>query len=166
MISIVLIVPLWNWNNCWKKHLLLRLSSNRTFMELKSRLEVIRRFNKFVLIVPLWNWNLNLTIVLASWMLVLIVPLWNWNFATLKTPVAEFSSNRTFMELKWHQVFGTNDKGWKVLIVPLWNWNFCNGLLSPHNWLVLIVPLWNWNEPENSAGVTPESSNRTFMELK
>ena len=57
-------------------------------------------------------------------MLVLIVPLWNWNKRSIAwTDTAVFSSNRTFMELKYEGAIKERGFNEKVLIVPLWNWN-------------------------------------------
>mgnify|MGYP001715812469 CR=1 FL=1 len=97
-------------------------SSNRTFMELKlDRLEDVKQ-KKHVLIAPLWNWN--------------SVP---QNYLeALKS-----RSNRTFMELKLpyiHSCF--------------------------HPWKVLIAPLWNWNMLIHYTAARFDCSNRTFMELK
>ena len=57
--TIVLIVPLWNWN---RRRLALflhqgRQGFNRTFMELKWAQAEIWFSMNVVLIVPLWNWN-------------------------------------------------------------------------------------------------------------
>ena len=55
---IVLIVPLWNWNedmNEWAKAM--GQGSNRTFMELKLVNYKWGGTMAQVLIVPLWNWN-------------------------------------------------------------------------------------------------------------
>ena len=53
----VLIVPLWNWNNVEDYTLEKLISSNRTFMELKYVSKYATKDMSFVLIVPLWNWN-------------------------------------------------------------------------------------------------------------
>ena len=76
----VLIVPLWNWNFRSKSDIEReRLRSNRTFMELKSAILILKCITLLiVLIVPLWNWNFLLTLFLGK----------------------GYSSNRTFMELK------------------------------------------------------------------
>ena len=75
----VLIVPLWNWNYLGAPHTMFVVSSNRTFMELKSPCTIDNETIPRVLIVPLWNWNKDFP---------------------LKDVTAE-SSNRTFMELKY-----------------------------------------------------------------
>ena len=76
---IVLIAPLWNWNNYLKRLQPHRFRcSNRTFMELKSR----KMFDLYLEVG------------------VLIAPLWNWNECDGEQYRAERSSNRTFMELK------------------------------------------------------------------
>ena len=54
-----------------------------------------------------------------------------------------FSSNRTFMELKYINQAKINDAQ-----------------------AVLIAPLWNWNLSELIMVITNLRSNRTFMELK
>ena len=122
--TVVLIVPLWNWN--------------------------VRIYNKYlgdyvVLIVPLWNWNTDWGDTFANW------GCFNRTFmelkcrcpAAAKLPARSF--NRTFMELKF-----LTSKGYAfsqdVLIVPLWNWNvFTTTICWTKKW-VLIVPLWNWNQ--------------------
>ena len=76
--ELVLIVPLWNWNEIRAAPTSGTIGFNRTFMELK-----------FV------NGN-----VLGDYAGVLIVPLWNWNFPTFCWIGCTFGFNRTFMELK------------------------------------------------------------------
>ena len=60
-IESVLIVPLWNWNKdtiADNKTTIHRF--NCTFMELKCRSSIDWRYIKLcVLIVPLWNWNMK-----------------------------------------------------------------------------------------------------------
>ena len=151
-------MSLWRWVN--------NKSSNRTFMELKSKTKLGTSFLdncsnrtfmelKFcmllppmlvfpVLIVPLWNWNYTAVQQSFPQKSVLIVPLWNWNFSELLN--------------------GTRISS--VLIVPLWNWN---GLLwhrDRRGAFVLIVPLWNWNGQMRIGSRYVPRSNRTFMELK
>ena len=77
----VLIVPLWNWNNCEVGEKRMILGFNRTFMELKYIKHVKYEMLKCVLIVPLWNWNLIT------------------RKADAQTVVG---FNRTFMELKFY----------------------------------------------------------------
>ena len=120
----VLIVPLWNWNYYKYKLLLIKSSSNCTFMELKYALLLgeqrslvrsnctfmelksasLRRKNwqHDVLIVPLWNWNRLKVDKYFEPYCVLIVPLWNWNKAiTSASTKPSVGSNCTFMELKY-----------------------------------------------------------------
>ena len=100
-VSMVLIVPLWNWNSSisdWDLNLL--VGFNRTFMELK-----------FVL---LYHYLIQYR--------VLIVPLWNWNYQQNQTLVLASRFNRTFMELKFTSIHW-QIRFSQVLIVPLWNWN-------------------------------------------
>ena len=58
------------------------LSFNRTFMELKLRVDFKAFLRLSVLIVPLWNWNPLKTESNGADFSVLIVPLWNWNKQT------------------------------------------------------------------------------------
>ena len=78
-INLVLIVPLWNWNiwavNMWRCD----KCFNRTFMELKLLMVLLRTQSLRVLIVPLWNWNDGYEGMAFCRWTVLIVPLWNWN---------------------------------------------------------------------------------------
>ena len=118
-------------------------SSNRTFMELKSRCFALLIDAPAVLIVPLWNWNPKKTTLSNGVVLVLIVPLWNWNSVWSSLTSLIWCSNRTFMELKSST---TED--------------------YPCHLIVLIVPLWNWNSVSTSRLWRMNCSNRTFMELK
>ena len=97
----VLIVPLWNWNDIQRFQKRLRISSNRTFMELKCGHVKRIKICFPVLIVPLWNWN-------------------EYGPTTLRPHY--HGSNRTFMELKSLCTLSSLVRHW-VLIVPLWNWN-------------------------------------------
>ena len=99
--GVVLIVPLWNWNEGWEDMGNGQEGFNRTFMELKYGLELVEIAEGVVLIVPLWNWNVDGRFNLPSIRAVLIVPLWNWNQAERNI-------------VNWLK---------EVLIVPLWNWN-------------------------------------------
>ena len=102
-LSIVLIAPLWNWNEGWELCDGCRTpGSNRTFMELKFVWVVGNASLVAVLIAPLWNWNFRLLAYHKIANDVLIAPLWNWN--------------SSFKEQEIHCVV--------VLIAPLWNWNF------------------------------------------
>ena len=123
-----------------------KMSSNRTFMELKSH----------SLLLPLGPspTSSNRTFMELKWnnkqagsraMVVLIVPLWNWNCSRGRCKCCPLcSSNRTFMELKClpRQAIPTSAQR------------------------VLIVPLWNWNSRPPTASSRRTCSNRTFMELK
>ena len=77
--SIVLIVPLWNWNSDTGSKLQGGESFNRTFMELK------------------YADGGNCFHILQ----VLIVPLWNWNGEVYVKSDGTLCFNRTFMELKY-----------------------------------------------------------------
>ena len=120
---VVLIVPLWNWNDKGGDP---------------------EEFKQMVLIVPLWNWNETPRRYHHAWWIVLIVPLWNWN--TESRPVTDMGqgSNRTFMELKWRSrltlqrwVLSSNRTFMELKLRNGVEWFL---------WLsVLIVPLWNWN---------------------
>ena len=79
VVSEVLIVPLWNWNQEFLKLVELPPRSNRTFMELKFVTYTAVSKAKLVLIVPLWNWNSKEEEEKQKEQEVLIVPLWNWN---------------------------------------------------------------------------------------
>ena len=79
----VLIVPLWNWNPSRRRYTTIARSSNRTFMELKLTSSPTKYFDEYVLIVPLWNWN----------------TLYNVDYLN-----GSNSSNRTFMELKFGNI--------------------------------------------------------------
>ena len=140
---------------------------NRTFMELKYKINIIWNINWQVSIVPLWNWNCvfrdGKSIFLACF-------------------------NRTFMELKSMFCITINGLA-PVSIVPLWNWNrwatwqtsrtrefqsylygieIGNCKLHDCRWGgVSIVPLWNWNRRYCSVPQRIDGRfNRTFMELK
>ena len=79
--TIVLIVPLWNWNRrFYAVSAKPSACSNCTFMELKYLMENSTRHIFTVLIVPLWNWNCILMYLMSNVM----------------------SSNCTFMELKYN----------------------------------------------------------------
>mgnify|MGYP007010845778 CR=1 FL=1 len=139
--------------------------SNCTFMELKYHLSYIGIDRWSVLIVPLWNWNLWFQSLLFYFFPVLIVPLWNWNLNLIVALIQNFSSNCTFMELKFCRG-NCNYKSTSVLIVPLWNWNYIM-IDVTFDWEVLIVPLWNWNMGFVLAQIVAiMRSNCTFMELK
>ena len=56
---VVLIVPLWNWNDAKQQYSTDHEGSNCTFMELKYRFGAVLSKETLVLIVPLWNWNLR-----------------------------------------------------------------------------------------------------------
>ena len=165
--DLVLIVPLWNWNDI--KHLHPSLYSaciNCTVVELKQRANTSDNRAIVVLIVPLWNWNkrsrtgnnekrrINCTVVElkqpdakinGSNAMVLIVPLWNWNCRRWQSFCACLSSiNCTVVELKR---------------LPNRN-HFLNTKT------VLIVPLWNWNDFFNYLMTGNQSINCTVVELK
>ena len=141
----VLIVPLWNWNG-------LQLQNYFVYAS--------------VLIVPLWNWNSNKALAALTEISVLIVPLWNWNLRLIAHSIEAGGSNRTFMELKYHQnIFCLTQE--QVLIVPLWNWNttrerFCIIVLFSSNRTFMELKWASMLHPFSTAC----SSNRTFMELK
>ena len=64
--GIVLIAPLWNWNDGYEGMAFCRWTgSNRTFMELKLHKTVAMEAVMPVLIAPLWNWNLLSEFVLS-----------------------------------------------------------------------------------------------------
>ena len=101
-INFVLIVPLWNWNEEAYSYLGNYGCFNRTFMELKFDALCFCSFAVCVLIVPLWNWNSNIASKYNTLAFVLIVPLWNWNQETIVAHITiTHSFNRTFMELKF-----------------------------------------------------------------
>ena len=84
-LRVVLIAPLWNWNDQLMILIFPRFeSSNRTFMELKFQMSPFWIVFPIVLIAPLWNWNEVAESILIS---------------------EEASSNRTFMELKFEGPF-------------------------------------------------------------
>ena len=142
--SLVLIVPLWNWNRCYLVCNILKASSNRTFMELKLLRGCLKGAISLVLIVPLWNWNQGNNNKHRAQKIVLIVPLWNWNGRLVSQEQMIRRSNRTFMELKLTiRIYRFMNS--YVLIVPLWNWNDTRHWSWCINLYVLIVPLWNWN---------------------
>ena len=163
------------------------VSSNCTFMELKSASRWRPTTRQLVLIVPLWNWN-PLPRWTCCWLLaVLIVPLWNWNINTARKTSGIKGSNCTFMELKyahywlWSHLIPVlivplwnwnRNRQWialscaMVLIVPLWNWNKKSNRCQCGRREVLIVPLWNWNLIEYKKMIRDWCSNCTFMELK
>ena len=130
--SMVLIVPLWNWNIFWR------------YIPIKIN---------FVVIVPLWNWNIFWRYIPIQINFVLIVPLWNWNEEAYSYLGNYGCFNRTFMELKFDALCFCSFAVC-VLIVPLWNWN--SNIASKYNTLafVLIVPLWNWNQETIVAHIT------------
>ena len=78
--SLVLIVPLWNWNRCLRCDCSRLSGSNCTFMELKLSMWPSAQREPYVLIVPLWNWNEESFV------------------SAIKKGDC---SNCTFMELKW-----------------------------------------------------------------
>ena len=100
-ISLVLIVPLWNWNSSqYGGVVYVDVSFNCTFMELKWRWAVFMVWTLRVLIVPLWNWNKKIVAITHHVTVVLIVPLWNWNQVPLPLMLRRMCFNCTFMELK------------------------------------------------------------------
>ena len=125
---ILLIEPVWNWNNTNRTTYSAIVSSfNRTSMELKpafvrcAPLPVERSFNRtsmelkqrndrvvtvklFLLIEPVWNWNFTDEDRETLQLLLLIEPVWNWN---TRSPVT---------------MVGTSG----LLIEPVWNWNLYN----------------------------------------
>ena len=77
---VVLIVPLWNWNDpAGADPAGPDPGFNRTFMELKLWFRYKHHWDTLVLIVPLWNWNTHGAEFGRPYYGVLIVPLWNWN---------------------------------------------------------------------------------------
>ena len=76
----VLIEPSWNWNNAvdWTAARC-HYSINRTFMELKSKLQYWLFVYFTVLIEPSWNWNCLVFYMWYFLCVVLIEPSWNWN---------------------------------------------------------------------------------------
>ena len=76
---LVLLVPLWNWNDCknlmgtelWWFYLYL--------YGIEIQKPLCGKGTRRVLLVPLWNWNR--VQLQRNWQLltVLLVPLWNWN---------------------------------------------------------------------------------------
>ena len=120
---IVLIAPLWNWNLDSAAYT--RLRENVLIAPLWNwNADYYRIWCNFykVLIAPLWNWNVSDWQPSQPDVRVLIAPLWNWNVVRQRYATAEYSSNRTFMELKFrlHDDVGNVPL---VLIAPLWNWN-------------------------------------------
>ena len=99
---VVLIEPLWNWNELRPSFVLAARRLNRTFMELKFHPARYRRYPQRVLIEPLWNWNI---------------------FFGIESVVGNRSLNRTFMELKLITQMDSTGIEPIVLIEPLWNWN-------------------------------------------
>ena len=144
-LTLVLIVPLWNWNEILKGLLLLNKGFNCTFMELKFNIQTPK-------IKSIWRFNCTFMELKFIYDKqhdfkydVLIVPLWNWN---RNTGTASMMRRR-------------------VLIVPLWNWNTAHPPPPPKGgYLVLIVPLWNWNSIFPFCFFFTWSFNCTFMELK
>ena len=120
------------------------MSSNRTFMELKSKEWRKRNREKYRSNRTFMELKLLSDNVVTYLFMVLIVPLWNWNILGL-VRTQRFNS---------------------VLIVPLWNWNKTDRTGNDVRQPVLIVPLWNWNRNQRSEGISRLGSNRTFMELK
>ena len=99
---LVLIVPLWNWND-WalsllgsRRRVLIVPLWNWNIFLLRVMLQDLK-----VLIVPLWNWNSFARVSLVNKFVVLIVPLWNWNLLLVIIQRLKDGSNRTFMELKF-----------------------------------------------------------------
>ena len=140
---VVLIVPLWNWNDLTASTNALSTGFNRTFMELKCNTAVTQntipfRFNRTFMELKFIHVRIRSRVVS-----VLIVPLWNWNIqgTTGESPCDCF--NRTFMELKC-----------------------CIANSSTTDGTVLIVPLWNWNTLRDPLKSAIYGFNRTFMELK
>ena len=161
-LDVVLIAPLWNWNAFAPSvNRETNIGSNRTFMELKSVYLQVFLLRHLVLIAPLWNWNMNEPIINWSLSIVLIAPLWN----CVNCSLWRWSSNRTFMELKFRWYWSIPLLRY-VLIAPLWNWNVRWRSLHSLRHSVLIAPLWNWNRIVRVREEISSCSNRTFMELK
>ena len=120
----VLIAPLWNWNgDLVYIHGSLRIVLIAPLWNWNFQAKEIRRSLELVLIAPLWNWNYIETVIpdkadnrsnrtfmelkfnklslISHYCPVLIAPLWNWNPKSVNFFLVLFSSNRTFMELKW-----------------------------------------------------------------
>ena len=140
----VLIVPLWNWNEVILLKVLVLLCINCTVVELKPRT---------LAQAPIQRESINCTVVELK--------LYPWRSCAVMSP----SINCTVVELKHREK--TMLYLWcNVLIVPLWNWNE----ILRVKWLigknVLIVPLWNWNF-RFVLVVRPSSCiNCTVVELK
>jgi len=80
IILILLIAPNWNWNtffNCLPSAL--KLSFNRTKLELKLLELRFWCFDRFLLIAPNWNWNYYPDRIAHHAIMLLIAPNWNWN---------------------------------------------------------------------------------------
>ena len=97
---VVLIAPLWNWNSYNATVCRFGHRSNRTFMELKSKITSLlssatSSSNRTFMELKCLN-----TIGSPNFRSVLIAPLWNWYDGTFEMPDGKTSSNRTFMELK------------------------------------------------------------------
>ena len=120
------------------------VSFNRTFMELKCRLERVPSSRLDSFNRTFMELKCLLLCCYACLIFVLIVPLWNWNDASVEGTKEWVCFNRTFMELKLkyepHNILCNS-----VLIVPLWNWNIWSIYFNLFKGWVLIVPLWNWN---------------------
>ena len=100
--TLVLIVPLWNWNYKWKFH------------------DIVKTI---VLIVPLWNWN-NCTPIPAPSIICInctVVELKQHPYQTGLQTMCRI--NCTVVELKQIRLHTRKPMG-RVLIVPLWNWNY------------------------------------------
>ena len=144
LISCVLIVPLWNWNEGSHRNYSAPFRFNRTFMELKYKRKRFLKMSTGCFNRTFMELKFTTPSPLSAKEKVLIVPLWNWNYHQIFACYLISGFNRTFMELKYH---------WSISV--------------PKITAVLIVPLWNWNFVDQ---LTPDTSilsfNRTFMELK
>ena len=165
--SIVLIVPLWNWNSNNATACLLAYRSNRTFMELKYEQRIEGQTacfcsnRTFMELKYIWAFQM-----IQIWELVLIVPLWNWNNVGAVNEKPLLCSNRTFMELKLLKIMrrASQRQSSNRTFMELKYGSAC--LDSTSLQYVLIVPLWNWNRWRVSRDYWQQGSNRTFMELK
>ena len=147
IISILLIEPMWNWNDsvCLRSSAQLT-TFNRTNVELKQRngSDNLPRRGQ-LLIEPMWNWNRRCQIGYRKTHRLLIEPMWNWN------------------------VNGHGERNIKggLLIEPMWNWNSTKVITWWYIVSLLIEPMWNWNSILRFIiNIILFPFNRTNVELK
>ena len=163
---IILIAPMWDWNN-WIGAKTKRLcNSNCTNVGLKSYPKRFPTLYDFILIAPMWDWNYLIQIEPFSnpYSNCTNVGLKSRNWRGNPTLV---HSNCTNVGLKSTYFFFLQDC-FPILIAPMWDWNSkrchyrrcakshsnCTNVGLKCIWVkrsystqdvILIAPMWDWN---------------------